>query len=78
MKPEQTGHPAGIGICVLKTTLALQGSQGSKCAPLQGCIRGSAGGVDLTLGLHFSQLCANCRGDAMPAHSLGRKQQEPI
>lgn len=38
----------------------------------------AAGGVDLTLGLHFSQLCANCRGDAVPAHSLGRKQQEPI
>lgn len=58
MKPEQTGHPTGIGICVLKTTLALQGSQGSKCAPLQGCIRGSCrrGGSDPWSPL-FTALC---------------------
>lgn len=70
---------AGIVICMLKITLALQGSQRSKCAYNMGKKMCEAPGmVNLTLQLHFSQFHVNWRVDTLPAHSLGRKRQEPI
>lgn len=66
-------------IGVLKTTLALQGSQRSKCAcNMEKKMCEAPGVVNLTLHLHFSHFHVNWRVDTLPAHSLGRKRQEPI
>lgn len=67
-----------VSFVCLKPILPLLGSQRSKRACNRARISEAPGMENLTLHLHFSRLRANWRGDTLPAHSLGRKRQEPI
>lgn len=62
-----------------KNNTCLVGKSKSKCVSnMEKETCEAPGMVNLTLHLHFSQLHVNWRVDTLPAHSLGRKRQEPI